>query len=148
MYRIVVGAGRTPEGAAALKYAAEAVRDGETYLHVVHAVDGRERADLAMEPDLAMARRASRDRIQAWALDVVKDHLGPDASVLVSTLDGPLMETLADEARGAQKIVIGLPTDPRHVDLLEQLVSRCTCPIVVVHADGTPTELTPVCQGS
>jgi hypothetical protein len=144
MYRIVVGAGRTPEGAAALRYAAEAVQDRDTYLHVVHAVDARERADLTMEPDLVVARRASRDRIQAWALDVVSDHLGPDVAVLVSTLDGPLTETLADEARGARMVVIGLPTDPRHAELVEQLVSRCTCPIVVVHADGAATELTPV----
>lgn len=140
MKRIVVGAGRTPEGAAALRYAARAVEGGESYLHVVHVVDLKERADLAFEPDLVVARRSSRDRIQAWVLDVIREHLDPDASLLVSTLDGPILKTLAEESRGAGMVVIGLPTDSRHARLVAELESRCACPVIVVDSAGTPTE--------
>lgn len=41
-------------------------------------------------------------------------------------------------------VVIGLPTDRRHAHLVDELTTRCGCPVVVVEADGVATELTVV----
>jgi hypothetical protein len=124
---IVVKAEHTVEGTRALRWAVEeAARTGAAVL-LVCAFDRSQRADLALERDLDVARREARYRTQSWVVDAVAD-LEPAAPVVVSTPDATVEQALLAAARGADLVV--LPGDDDR--LAAVLLDACECPVRVV----------------
>lgn len=130
--RIVVRGEHTREAAEALRWAVHEARRYDAVVAVVQPFDAARRADLALERDLARARRDARYRAQSWVVDVVAD-LPPGVPVTVATPEGPVEQCLTAAAADSDALVLGA-TDPQLALLLE---GACRCPVVAVSADGT-----------
>ena len=135
--RIVVGGDTTPSATAALRWAVEeAARRGQCCVLVVHAFDVQGRAHLALEGDLARARRDARYRTQSWVVEVLADS-DIEVPVLVQTPDASVEDALSHAAERASLVVIGEPQHGRRQALAGYLSLRCACPVLTVAAGPT-----------
>jgi nucleotide-binding universal stress UspA family protein len=132
---VVVGVNNSPAGTAALRWAqAEASRRQAT-LRVIHVHDVSERADLALERDPSGELGEVRRRLFAQVASRL-DSWARCPNVVVTAARGPLLRTLARDARGAAMLVIGEPVHLEQLNLPDELSSRCACPVVVVDEQG------------
>ncbi len=138
--RIVVGYAHTPAGSAALRWAVlEAQRTGAE-IEAVHVFDLRRRADAALSRDPEELRVEARRRAEQRVRDVVAG-LGTRTRVRFTALVGDVEQTLAANARHADRLVLGEPGHRTDQSLPERLSRQCAAPVTVVSESGAAQEL-------
>jgi K+-sensing histidine kinase KdpD len=130
--RVVVAVGTSAAGAEALRWAAAEAKRRGTVLSAVYVVErGRWPVHEERRAALETARQQVPDRVAralGWAHD--------DLHVAVRVVCGPLVDSLAQQARGACLLVVGMPSAAVHRNLPGRLVDRSGCPVVVVDESG------------
>lgn len=136
--RIVVGIDHTPNGMAALRWAArQAVLRGWD-LVALRAFRLPGRPERVLEADLDGERRAAHDRAQTWVAGAVRgldDDVLDRLRVRVRTVDGEIVPVLATASASAALLVVGTPCSEDRA-LVDELDERAACPVVHVEADG------------
>lgn len=97
--------------------------------------DESDRADLAIERDMAQAaREASQLTLERTVAELA--DVDNDVVVRIVSKHGSLLIELTKMAADADLLVVGLPQGDAHQGLPKALASSCNCPVVTVSAEG------------
>lgn len=136
---VAVGIDRSDYGQAALLYAAQLAHRQHRPLRVVHAFESSlvsVRLQAAGSPDVTGVFRNSAQRLCDEAVETLSVS-NPDLEVSVRLQAGSAVETLLEESRGAEALVLGRRGVGGFASLLLgsttlQVTGRAHCPVITV----------------
>jgi nucleotide-binding universal stress UspA family protein len=133
--RIAVAVTSSASAIAALRWALRRASHKDARVEVVHVFDESDRADLAIERDMAQAaREASQLTLERTVAELA--DVDNDVVVRIVSKHGSLLIELTKMAADADLLVVGLPQGDAHQGLPKALASSCNCPVVTVSAEG------------